>query len=139
MAVTPIIATGGIRKLQRDLKAMVPGAVVEMRQTIKGALAPMLRVAKEQAYKRRQTGELGDAWIASVRGTSGALRNRLPQARPLEFGGTIAPKGTPISLAPATNMVYGPGGAIEEGKHETERGLLLGFERLSRRNGFTGP
>lgn len=138
MAVTPIIATGGLRKLQRDLRAMIPDAAVEARQVIKAALGPMLRVAQDQGLARAQTGELGDSWRATVRGTVGKLSNPLPQANPLEFGGTIAPKGTPISLAPATHMIYGPGGAIEQGKDETERELLVGFERLAHRHGFGG-
>lgn len=138
MAVTPIIGTAGIRQLQRDLAAMAPDSLVEMREVIKGAMGPMLGAAKAKAYSHRQTGELGDRWSSSVRGTVGRLKNTLPQARPLEFGGTIAPKGGPIKL-PTVGMVYGPGGAIDKGKSSTERNLLAGFERLARRHGFTGP
>ena len=138
MPVTPIIATGGLRKLQRDLRAMIPDAARETRETVKEALQPMVAVARSRGHSRRQTGELGDSWKATMRGAQGALTNPLPQAKPLEFGGTIAPRGTPISLAPATNMVYGPGGAIEKGKAETERRLLTGFASLARRHGFGG-
>lgn len=136
MAVTPIIATGGLRRLQAQFRAMVPDAAREVREVVKDALQPMVAVARTQGHARRRTGELGDAWKATMRGASGAITNRLPQARPLEFGGTIAPKGTPISLAPATHMVYGPGGAIERGKGITEVALRVGFAKLAGRHGF---
>lgn len=138
MPVRPVILTAGLRELQRDFKAMIPEANVEIRQTIKGSLEPMVKIAQAQANKRRQTGELADTWRAVARGASGALINRLPQAAPLEFGGTIAPKGTPISLAPKMNMVYGPGGAVQKGKAITEQLLETGFERIVHRHGFSG-
>lgn len=117
---------------------MAPDAAVEMRAVIRDAIRPMLGAAKAKAYAHRITGELGDNWHAAVRGTVGRLTNTLPQVRPLEFGGTIAPKGTPFTL-PRLSMIYGPGGAIEKGKDDAERLLLVGFERLARRHGFNGP
>lgn len=132
----PLIYAPGLRALQRDLKAIGAGGDVQVRNTIRKSMIPMLAVAKRQAMKRAQTGELADNWRAVVRGASGALINRLPQSSPLEFGQTIAPKGTPISLAPRTDMVYGPDGAIQKGKPITERLLADNFDHLFRSNGF---
>lgn len=135
MVVAPVIATAGVRRLQADLRRGIPESAVLVRGIVKAALAPMLLVAHAQADKHRDTGELGASWSSRVRGAQGRLDNPLPQAKPLEFGGTIAPKGTPIKL-PELNMIYGEGGAIREGKDETERLLRVGFEALARRINF---
>lgn len=135
MPVTPVIAMGGLRKLQADLRKGIPEAAVEARLIVKQAMEPMLLVAHAQADKHRQSGELGAAWSARVSGARGSLVNPLPQASPLEFGGTIAPRGTPISL-PKLGMVYGPEGALTQAKQAVERNLLRGFDVLSRRINF---
>lgn len=134
MAVTPLIATGGIRALQRDFRAMIPDSAVEIREIIKGAIGPMLQVAKDNAPGSGHT--IGSPWRATVRGSVGTLTNPHPGAAPWEFGGTIAPRGTPITLTPPAHMIYGGGGAIEKAKGDVEKELIIGFERLARRHGF---
>lgn len=136
MAVTPIIVTSGIRKMQAQLRAMNPDMARETRVVVKEAVQPMVRTARDQGHKRRQTGELGDRWHARMRGATATLSNTLPQVGPHEFGGTIAPRGVPITFE-AAHMVYGPGGAIAEGKKEAERRLLVGFGAFAGRHGFS--
>lgn len=133
MAGSPAIVTLGLRELQRDLKVMMPGTALELRLVVKSALEPMRRVAVSQSPGSHRT--IGSRWRASMRGANGALTNTHPGVRPHEFGGIIRPRGAPITIE-ATHMIYGPGGAMEEGKDETEKGLLAGFERLARSNGW---
>lgn len=137
MPVTPQILTLGLRNLQRDLRAMVPGAEVETRLVVKSALRPMQRVAITQSPGTHRT--IGGRWTISMRGSSGALTNRHPGARPWEFGGHITPnpERQPGGITfRAAHMVYGPGGAIEETRDDVERNLLMGFQRLAREHGW---
>lgn len=137
MPVTPVIITLGVRKLNADIRKMSGQAPVEVRTVVKDALEPMRRTAISQSPGSHRT--IGGRWLASMRGANGALTNRHPGARVNEFGGHITPnprrQPRGITFEPS-HMIYGPGGAIEESKQDTERGLLAGFERLARANGW---
>lgn len=111
---------------------MQPGAAKTTRLVVKSALEPMRKTAIARSPGTHTT--IGQ-WRVSVRGATGALTNRHPGAPPWEFGGTIYPRGAPITFERA-HMIYGEGGALETGKHKAERGLISGFERLARESGW---
>lgn len=133
MAVTPQIVMLGLRPFLRDLKGISAQAPREVRTVVKEQLQPMLAVAKANAPGTGVT--IGGRWRVSVRGAQGSLINDHPGVRPWEFGGTIAPRGVPITFE-AAHMIYGPGGAIDATKDRVERGLLAAFERMARAHGW---
>lgn len=133
MAASPIIVTAGVRRFQRVLKTTAVGSPAVVRAVIKDALQPMVQTAIAQSPGTGKT--IGSRWRATVRGATGALTNSHPGSRPWEFGGTIAPRGAPITFE-AAHMIFGEGGAIEENKDEVERNLHVGFEGLVHRSGW---
>ena len=130
MPARPVIATVGFRRLARDFKLMAPDAAVAMRGVIRDSLEPIAATARRRAPVR--TGRLSNSIRARAAGTRGSIRSQLPYARVHEFGGTVAPRGTPITIS-ASRMVYG---AIDEQKVATESRLICGMERMVRRHGF---
>jgi len=117
----------------RDFRAMAAGAGIEVRRVVKDSLDPMVAAAKRQAPGTGVT--IGGPWRSQMSGDSGKIENTHPGAGPHEFGGTIAPRGVPITFEKA-HMVYGPGGALEATKGDMIGGLIAGFERLARRHGW---
>lgn len=142
MAVTPQIITAGVRQLQRDLTAMVPGSRLELVSVIAWAVEPI-------AARARQRMPLGDSRVSAgsgsahirdtikgaAAGTRGRVYSRHPGAKPHEFGLTIAPKGAPITM-PKREMVYG---AIAQLRPVVIERMDYGVARLARRHGFRGP
>jgi hypothetical protein len=130
----PVVNTVGLRKLQRDMRRMVPGSQLEVTKVVRSSVQPIAAAARRRtaAAGKVQTGQLRDSIRGTARGSRGSIRSRLPQAPVHEFGGTIAPRGVPIEIEKG-NMVYG---AIAEMRGEVETALMTGFERLARRNGW---
>lgn len=46
----------------------------------------------------KQSGKLAGGWRPGAAGNAAFVRNRVPYAGVLEFGGTIRPKGTPFTI-----------------------------------------
>lgn len=79
------------KALQRELKEVVGKVAAEA-----ALLAP------------RRTGALAESYKAYTRGNVAGVRSALPYAGVIEFGGTISPRGTPITIqrsAPITRAV----------------------------------
>lgn len=96
------VRVDGLREFQRDLKRLEPETAKLLRADIKAAAARVAVEARSAAVKR--TG----AYAASIRpyvtARGASIGSRLPQAGVLHFGGTIRPRGVPITF-PARPVV----------------------------------
>jgi phage gpG-like protein len=86
----------GLAELRRDLRQSSP----EVRRDVTRALKEGAKVVAVTAapLTARQSGKLAGGWRPGAAGNSAFVRNRVPYAGVLEFGGRIAPKGTPFTI-----------------------------------------
>lgn len=95
------IRVEGLADLRRDLRAM--GAKAEGRGLTRALRAGAQEVAVAASpLAPRRSGDLAKSYRAGAAGTRAYVRSRLPYAAVQEFGGTIAPRGTPITIQPRT-------------------------------------
>jgi hypothetical protein len=106
------VKTEGLRQFRRDLKRLEPEVDKQLRKETREIAA---RVAVEAAATApRRSGALARSYRPYVTQRGAGVRSRLPYAGVIEYGGTISPRGVPITIkrhAPVT-------GAIER---QTER------------------
>jgi hypothetical protein len=86
----------GLAALRKDLRAMQPDARREVTKALKEGAVLVQRAAGP--FTARKTGTLAGAWRAGASGNTAFVRNRVPYAGVLEFGGTIRPKGAPVVI-----------------------------------------
>jgi len=87
----------GLRDLQRDLKQLQPDARREVTRSLKEGATIVARAAGPLAA-RGSTGTLAGGFRASASQMRASVRNRVPYAGVHEFGGTIKPRGAPITI-----------------------------------------
>jgi hypothetical protein len=86
----------GLREFRRDLKRVSPAVNREFGRDLKRAGESVAVEARAHAVKR--TGEYaGSIKVVAARGGV-AVGSRLPQANVLHWGGTIRPRGAPITF-----------------------------------------
>lgn len=120
----------GLRELRRDLSAVDRDAGREVQGAIKGAVD---RVAQEAASTApRRTGALAASYRAFTRGNVAGVRSRLVYAPVLEYGGTIKPRGAPITF-PRRLIVTK---AAEREADRVAGEIANEFERIADRHGW---
>lgn len=120
----------GLADLRRDLRATDRAAGREIQKVLKEAAALAAREASTLAPRR--TGALARSYRPFTRGNTAGVRSPLPYAGVVEFGGTISPRGVPITFRP-----YEPiNRAIERRRDAIINHIGDGIEAVARRNGW---
>lgn len=143
------IATVGIKRLQRELRKMIPGADKETRAVVREAVEQVATEARRRTPVR--TGRLRSSIKGSAAGSRGTVYSRLVYAPPHEFGARLFPhrggvgakatksrRGEPArpqrpTTVKASRMIFG---ALDAKQDDVERSLLAGFRDLARKHGF---
>jgi hypothetical protein len=86
----------GLADLRRDLKRLAPDVLPEIRGALKDAAD--LVASKARANAPRASGALAASIRSGTAGNAGVVRSRLPYAKVHEYGGTIRPRGAPITI-----------------------------------------
>ena len=121
----------GLAILRRDLRKMAPGVVKEIRDVLKDAATTVAGDARPFAAHR--SGKLAASYRPGTAGNSAFVRSRLPYAAVHEFGGTIAPRGTPFTIK-ATPAVTR---SLDKNAERIVDKLGDGIDRVADRNGFS--
>jgi phage gpG-like protein len=86
----------GLRDFRRDLKKTDAEAAKALQKELKEAVG---RVSIEAAATApRKSGALARSYRPFTRGNIAGVRSPLPYAGVIEYGGSISPKGTPITI-----------------------------------------
>jgi phage gpG-like protein len=120
----------GLAELRRDLRKMQPDTLKEMRSELKAA-AVIVAVASRPLAARR-SGTLAASFRPGTAGNTAFVRSRLPYAAVHEFGGTIRPKGAPITI----KAQPAPTRALEAATDRIVDSIGDGIERVAGRNGW---
>jgi phage gpG-like protein len=121
----------GLGQLNRSLgridKRLKKESVAHIR-----AVARKVRDTARDKYTPKQTGALAKSLRYSAGAKGAAVTSNLPQAPVHEYGGTIAPRGAPITI-PRSRMI---GNAVDDHAENIadEVGDLL--DRIARTEGF---
>lgn len=121
----------GLARLRRDLRAMQPAALREVREVLKAGAATVAERARPNAPRR--TGNLADSYRAGTAGNTAFLRSRLPQAGVHEYGGVIAPRGVPLRIKQSRPI----GRGLDATQDRLVEQIAEGFEAVARRNGWS--
>lgn len=97
-----LVRVDGLRELRSTLRKLDPVSARALTREIKAAAGPIVREAQAQAPRR--TGRLAASIRATSSGNRLAVGSRLPQANVLHWGGTIRPRGVPITF-PRTEFI----------------------------------
>jgi hypothetical protein len=128
--VRPEIRTEGLAELRRDLKRLDPLIDRELRDAIRDAADKVAVTAG--ALAPRRSGELAHSIRPFVSGAKASVGSSLPQAGWLEFGGTIRPRGVPITIK-GSGFV---GRAVEDHADQIVEDIGDGIDRAARRAGW---
>lgn len=88
----------GLREFRRDLKRVNPAVSRELAAGLKTAAKRVADEAKTRAP--RKTGAYADSFRVYAAKGGFSVGSRLPQAGVLHWGGTIRPRGVPITFKP---------------------------------------
>ena len=86
----------GLKELRRDMRAMGPAFSRDLSRTLRQSAESTAAEARALAPVR--SGRLAGSIRAGSRGNSAVVRSPLPYAGVQHWGGTIAPRGTPIRI-----------------------------------------
>ncbi len=120
----------GLADLRRDLRKLAPDTLKEMRGVLKEGAGIVAAAAGPLAA--RQTGRLAAGFRAGTAGNSAFVRNRVPYAGVQEFGGKIAPRGTPFQIKPHPAATR----ALELNAERIVDRVGDGIDRVAGRAGF---
>ena len=96
------VTVRGLKEFRRDLRRLEPEVDKELRKSIKAAAG---KVAVEAAaLAPRRTGTLARSIRPYVSGARASIGSTLPYAPVVHWGGTIRPRGVPITFA-ATEFI----------------------------------
>ncbi len=121
----------GLAALRKDLKTYSPDARKEVTRKLKVGAAIVATAARPLARKGK-TGKLAAGFRPGAAGNSAFVRNRVPYAGVHEFGGTIAPKGTPFQITahPAASL------ALELNADRIVESIGDGLDDVAARHGW---
>lgn len=88
----------GLADLRRDLRKMQPEARKEVTRALRAGAVVVAAAARPLAARR--TGRLASGFRPGASGNTAFVRNPVPYAAVHEFGGTISPRGAPITIRP---------------------------------------
>jgi hypothetical protein len=124
------VRVDGLRDFRRDLKRLDKDLPKELNKELKEVVG---KVAVDAALNvNRRTGETGRNYRPFTRGNVSGVRNPLPWAGVLEFGGEIAPKGTPFTIRKQEPITR----AIERRRDQLVEDIGDAIERSAHRAGF---
>jgi hypothetical protein len=104
-APSPIgVDTSDFKRLRKDLRAFDKDIARAVDAGLKEAARPI--AGEAAALAPRRTGALARSYRPYVRGGVVGVRSSLPYASLVEFGGTIAPRGAPITFRPSLPLVH---------------------------------
>ena len=139
MPATIRIQTPSLRELHSDLESVELGlgqsvrdAMVESAEPVRLQTAANTPVGPGPQSPKDNLPHIGETIQVSPRVDGAAIVSRHPGAGVLEYGGTIAPKGTPIHIAPH-EMARKAG---DQKAGEVQRRVLAAIDRLLRRFGL---
>jgi hypothetical protein len=136
VAVTPPLpAKLAFERLTLALRAIEKDTEKELNKALRDLGNEVRDKIRGSAASPFLTGRLRKSIRTSVRGKSQvSLYSTLPQAPVWEYGGTIRPRGVPITI-PKTNFVTGV--VLAEGDDFDER-IADKFDEIAHRHGFFG-
>ncbi len=120
----------GLQEFRRDLKRYEPLVERELAGAIKEAAGKVAVTAG--ALAPRDSGELAQSIRPYVSGVRASIGSTLPYAGVQEFGGSISPRGAPITIRPGGFV----GRAIEDHADELVEDIGDAVERAARRAGW---
>jgi hypothetical protein len=143
MAGTVRIGTAGIdtRSLQQDLESVQVGLGRQVGDMMLAASVPVVRAARgltpfdplHRADRKDHLGHIRDSLSLIKRGPqTAAVVSSHPGAVVHEYGGQIAPRGTPITIKSAL-MAHR---AADQQQAAIERYVATGVDRLMRQHGL---
>jgi hypothetical protein len=96
--VADTVRVEGLRELRRDLKRLEPLVAKELTKDIRAAAGKV--AVDAAAHAPRRTGAYARSIRPYVTARGASVGSRLPQAGVLHWGGTISPRGVPITFEP---------------------------------------
>jgi phage gpG-like protein len=96
VARDPAVHVEGLREFRRDLRKLEPETAKEFRKDLKAAGEKVAAEARGRAVKRSGAYARSIRPYVSAKGVS--VGSRLPYAGVLHYGGTIRPRGVPITF-----------------------------------------
>lgn len=130
MAEGVTVQIHGLRELRKDFRKLGGTANRELSGELKRALLPIVAVARADAPQR--TGRLAASIKPFASGLRVGVRSALPYANVVHWGGTIEPKGVPITF-PRRAFIWD---AIEERDDRIVDDLGDAVEDAARRCGW---
>jgi phage gpG-like protein len=124
------VVVGGIGDLRRSLRATDRDGLKAVQAVTKAAAQLVATDARQRAPRR--TGALADSIRATTSGNSGIVRSPLPYAKVHEYGGTIRPRGVPITIKRSAFVAS----ALDDKAEEVGKALAAGFDALAVRRGW---
>jgi phage gpG-like protein len=94
--VAEYVTVDGLREFRRDLKRLEPETAKLLRSDIRAIAERVAAEARAAAVSR--TGGYAASIRPYVTARGASVGSRLPQAGVLHFGGTIRPRGVPITF-----------------------------------------
>ena len=120
----------GLAALRKGLRGVDKDALKAVQAVTKTAAGIVAVEASRLAP--RQTGALAASIKGTTSGNKGVVRSPLPYANVVNWGGTISPRGTPVTFKRADFI----GRAMDAKGDEVQAALEQGFDALARRNGW---
>jgi hypothetical protein len=120
----------GLKDFRRDLKRLGPEVDKDLRREIRDASTRVLQEARAVAPVR--TGTLARSLKVSVTQRGASIYSDLPYAPIVHWGGTISPRGVPITFE-RTEFISRP---AERQADSLAEDIAEGVERAARRVGW---
>lgn len=120
----------GLRALRVSLRAVDRAALREVQKVSKAAAQIVAEEARTNAPRR--TGNLAASLRGTTQGNAGIVRSPLPYAKVHEWGGTIRPRGVPITIKRSAYVDR----ALDAKADQVGKALMDGFDRIARANGW---
>ena len=126
----PVVRTKGLAELRRDLKRLDPLIDRELRDAIKEAADKVAVTAG--ALAPRDSGALAHSIRPYVSGARASIGSTLPYAGVVHWGGTIRPRGVPITF-PRTEFISR---AVDDHTDQIVEDIADGVDRAARSAGW---
>lgn len=110
-------------KIDKDMRKRSVGKLRDIAKKVRADARPLAPV---------KTGKLAGSFRYSASNRGASVSSNLPQAGVHEFGGTISPRGVPITIKRSRML----GRAVEKDTAHIERELEALFEQVARSAGF---
>jgi phage gpG-like protein len=130
VADTVAVTTKGLGELRRDLRRLEPLVDRELRDALREAGEKVAITAG--ALAPRRSGALAHSIRPFVSGARVSIGSTLPYAGVVHWGGTIRPRGVPITFKPTEFVTR----AAEDHADELVDDIGDGVERAARRAGW---